>query len=99
VAGITKSPVKVVYDAIAADASQRAGWEIIAANGVLVVSLPVVLSDEERAEGEKEGKRAVFTFGNINMPERKEFADKLFAALNQWLENGEIKVNAILCSI
>jgi NADPH:quinone reductase-like Zn-dependent oxidoreductase len=90
---ITSEPVSYIYDAISTPDSQKACWEILAANGRLTVVLyPVVGKAWEVGE---DGKGLAFVFGSANGSANFEFGKKMFAGLSRLLESGEIKVGPV----
>jgi hypothetical protein len=93
---ITNEPIKVVFDVASDDDTMAAGWRILAPNGDMVVTRPPTVGKAgERSESD-EGKRVVFTYGNINMPLTQEFGARMYKALPKLLERGAIKVGPSL---
>ncbi|KAF5342142.1 hypothetical protein D9611_002034 [Ephemerocybe angulata] len=90
--GITDSPIQSVYDAISDADTQKAGLDLLAPGGQIVVVQYPQPSLKERAQQESKSFSAV-TGGKLahNIPLLKE----LFEHLTTLLEGGDIKPNRV----
>ena len=62
----------------------------------MVITLQSHLSAQPAQIG-ADGKRLVFVYGNVNLPENHEFGVTLYKNLTKLLEDGSVKVRS-LCS-
>lgn len=85
-------PVEYVYDAISLPDTQSLGYAALAPGGTLVLTLPCVIPDAERAEGSEVGKKIVQGHGLASLPGNEKLATELFKRLPEWLEKGVFKV-------
>lgn len=87
---ITQKPVTIVFDAISVEETQNAGWAVLAPGGSIVVMLhPYVGNWGAEAE---DGKRTVWPFANVNLPEHRVFGKLVYEKLGEYLQKGIIKV-------
>ncbi|KIK41720.1 hypothetical protein CY34DRAFT_12858 [Suillus luteus UH-Slu-Lm8-n1] len=85
---VTDSPIGLVYDAISLPETQAIGWELLAKNGTLVLTLPPSVKEDEG-----KGRKAFQTMGNPHVPENKELGRNSWAQVEKWLSEGTIQPN------
>ncbi|KAG2110908.1 chaperonin 10-like protein [Suillus discolor] len=85
---VTDEPIKLVYDAISLPETQSVGWELLADNGTLVLTLYAKVK-----ENEGKGRKIVQAFGNPHAPENEELCRNSWARLEKWLSDGTIQPN------
>ena len=85
---ITREPVSSVIDTIAAQATQTAGYEILASGGVLSLTQPAQIPQEKRVTD----KSIYEIFASIYFPENQALGVGFYNHLTQYLESGDIKV-------
>ncbi|VDC00280.1 unnamed protein product [Peniophora sp. CBMAI 1063] len=88
-------PITYIYDAATTPESQKAGWDVLAPGGaIVVVNVP---SKDIGAPGkdDEKGRRAVWVYGGSNEPDHQEFGTGMYAALTEMLEKGELKPNKV----
>ncbi|KAG6848938.1 hypothetical protein H0H93_012669 [Arthromyces matolae] len=83
VKAITSAPIDIVYDAISTADTQKAGYEILAAKGAMVV----VLNPEVTKVS---GKEVYHVFAMPNLPHTSEICANMYKKLSDWLEDGII---------
>jgi NADPH:quinone reductase-like Zn-dependent oxidoreductase len=88
---VTDSPVGIVYDAISLPETQRIGWELLAENGILVLTLAAVVNEDEG-----KGRKAVQTYGVPHAPQNRELGLKSWAMVEKWLSEGVIQVCSVI---
>jgi hypothetical protein len=90
VAAISKvidSPIRIVFGAISLPETQSVGWRLLVRNGVLVLTLPASVKDDEG-----KGRKAVYSNGNPHPSyNHKLFCDS-WAMVEKWLLEGIIQV-------
>jgi len=84
---VTDSPIGVVYDAISLPDTQQIGWELLAENGTLILTLPA-----EVKEDEGKGRKAIPTFAAPDAPQNQELFRSSWAMVETWLSEGAIQV-------
>ncbi|KAG1827674.1 chaperonin 10-like protein [Suillus variegatus] len=85
---VTGGPIRVVYDAISLPETQSVGWELLANNGTLVLTLPASVEEHEG-----KGRKAIQTFGNPHTPQNEELGRNCWARVEKWLSDGTIQPN------
>ena len=75
-----------VYDTVSSPDTQKLGFELLAAGGRMVFTVP------NAGAQSKDGKEVVLVKGNPFLPANKELATALYKHLGQLLEDGSIKV-------
>ncbi|KAJ7149596.1 chaperonin 10-like protein [Mycena filopes] len=85
VAKITTSPIPFLYDAIWKPDTQKAGLEVLAADGILITVKP----------GAYEDKRIIGAVGSVHLPHHKATGQEIYARLSQWLADGVIQPNRV----
>ncbi|KAG2110906.1 chaperonin 10-like protein [Suillus discolor] len=85
---VTRGPIRVVYDAISLPETQSVGWELLADNGTLVLTLPASVEEHEG-----KGRKTIQTFGNPHTPENEELGRNSWARVEKWLSDGTIQPN------
>ncbi|TFY82414.1 hypothetical protein EWM64_g1604 [Hericium alpestre] len=92
---ITTMPLKIVYDAVSNEDTQKTAWEILAPNGSLIVLLPP--ADGLFGEEKEDGKRKILIFGNVNDPEHETsgFGRIVAQNLERLLAEGAIRPTAV----
>ncbi|VDC06719.1 unnamed protein product [Peniophora sp. CBMAI 1063] len=83
-------PVKIAYDAICTEESQKAAWSVLAPNGALVIAggMAPRPSGTSQGDDDSEGKRFVRAFGGINAPFHQAFGTEMYLSLSEMLEKG-----------
>jgi len=82
---LTDSPIKVVYDAISVEDSERAGYDVLADDGSMVVTLP----------GKLDTKKIHRVIGSVHPPSNREFGKEMYKNLTKLLEDGAIVVSVL----
>ncbi|KAG1866851.1 chaperonin 10-like protein [Suillus subluteus] len=85
---ITDSPIGIVYDAISLPETQSVGWELLANNGTLVLTLAGSVKEDEG-----KGRKVISTFGVPHTPQNVELCSSSWAVVEKWLLEGAIKPN------
>ncbi|KAG1805076.1 chaperonin 10-like protein [Suillus plorans] len=85
---VTDDPIKLVYDTISLPETQSVGWELLADNGTLVLTLYAKVKEDEG-----KGRKIVQAFGNPHAPENEELCRNSWARLEKWLSDGTIQPN------
>lgn len=85
---VTDSPIKIVYDAISLPETQSIGWELLAKNGTLVLTLPATVKEDEG-----KGRKVIQTFGSPHAAQNKELCSSSWAMVEKWLSEGTIQPN------
>ncbi|KAG1844071.1 chaperonin 10-like protein [Suillus subalutaceus] len=85
---ITDSPIRIVYDAISLPETQPVGWELLANNGTLVLTLPALVKEDEG-----KGRKVIEAFGNPHAPKNEELCSSSWAVVEKWLSEGTIRPN------
>jgi NADPH:quinone reductase-like Zn-dependent oxidoreductase len=93
VAKITSEPVLYAYDAWSSAETQQALYDLLAANGGLVLVLPKAV--KEVADKNITIRNA---YGSVHRPANRQLGVSLFGALEGLLANGTIKVEVFLTS-
>ena len=84
---ITQQPIKIVYDVISMQETQKTAWLAVAPGGTLVLTLqPVVKEEEER------GRSVITTYGNPHAQPNQHMCRGAWSILGKWLQDGVIKV-------
>ena len=82
-----------VYDAVSSQETQQLGWDLLSSGGTIAVVLPPDVGLVRRGEDEGErAKQVAHVWNQPQVPRNREFARKLFAALEALLANGDIVV-------
>ncbi|TCD62184.1 hypothetical protein EIP91_007242 [Steccherinum ochraceum] len=97
---LTSSPLEVVYDAVSAQETQLAGWELLSegSEGTLVLVLPACDALKQKlAEEEKKGgkRRVISTYATVHGPVNREVGEEMYGVLAGLLERGDIKPNEV----
>lgn len=90
VSGITKEPLKVIFDSIAAVDTQNTAYDILAHGGTLITSL------SSQVKKSVVGKDVVAPFGSVFAPSHRAFGVELLKVLPELLERDEFKVCSFL---
>ncbi|KAG2123763.1 chaperonin 10-like protein [Suillus clintonianus] len=85
---VTDSPIRIVYDAISLPETQSVGWGLLAQNGILVLTLPPSVKEDEG-----KGRKAVSTIGSPHVPYDEEIFRSSWAMIEKWLSEGTIQPN------
>ncbi|KAG2361296.1 GroES-like protein [Suillus spraguei] len=85
---VTDSPIGVIYDAISLPETQSVAWELLANDGVLIVTLFASVKEDEG-----KGRKVVHTFANPHAPQNEELCHRSWALVEKWLSEGTIKPN------
>ncbi|KZP06120.1 GroES-like protein [Athelia psychrophila] len=89
VSSITKLPIDIVYDAISEPDTQKLGYELLADNGTLILTLPSGLGETTG------GKIVKSTQGSPFAPGNAQVGEGLYANLHGYLESGAIQPNRV----
>ncbi|EIM91558.1 GroES-like protein [Stereum hirsutum FP-91666 SS1] len=98
---ITTKPIRVIYDVVSTEDSQRACWDILSDDsGKMSITLELAKSiREEMADNgvdSKVGRKGIYAaYGNANAEGMHEDGNRLAVALEGWLQEGKIKPNAV----
>jgi hypothetical protein len=84
---VTDSPIRIVYDAISLPETQHIGWELLAENGTLILTLPATVKEDEG-----KGRKAIPTYGAPHVPQNQELCRGSWAMVEHWLSEGTIQV-------
>ena len=84
---MTERPIGIVFDAISLPETQHIGWSLLAQNGILVLTLPPSVK-----ENEGKGRRAIQTLGTPHARENQELGRNSWAMVEEWLADGDIQV-------
>jgi NADPH:quinone reductase-like Zn-dependent oxidoreductase len=82
---ITSEPIEIVYDAVSTADTQKAGYDLLASHGSMVV----VLNPEVT---KAKGKEIFHVFAMPNLPHTSEICTNMYSKLTEWLEDGVIRV-------
>ncbi|KAF7975769.1 hypothetical protein HWV62_8573 [Athelia sp. TMB] len=85
VASITELPVDVIYDAVADADTQKLAYELLSANGTLIVTQPASVGDKN------DSKTVISTIGSPFVPGNGEVAEGLYANLETYLDTRAIQ--------
>ncbi|KAG2153981.1 chaperonin 10-like protein [Suillus clintonianus] len=86
---VTDSPIRIVYDAISLPETQSVGWGLLAQNGILVLTLPALVKEDEG-----KGRKAVHTIGSPHLPHNnQELFRSSWGMIEKWLLEGIIQPN------
>ncbi|OJA21242.1 hypothetical protein AZE42_02527 [Rhizopogon vesiculosus] len=85
---VTDSPIRIVYDAISLPETQHIGWELLAENGTLILTLPATVKEDEG-----KGRKAIPTYGAPHVPQNQELCRGSWAMVEHWLSEGTIQPN------
>ena len=88
---ITTDPIKVIYDTVAAPATQNVAYDLLAPGGTLALVLPPAIQEEKKTAD----KKVFQVHGDCNIPPHRAFGTGLFASLYEFLKAGEIRVSVI----
>ena len=86
IASITALPVDVVYDSISEADTQKLAYELLSANGTLILTLPASV------ENTSDSKTVKSTAGNPFIPGNGEILEGLYANLENYLDTHIIQV-------
>jgi len=89
VKAITEKPFEVVYDCVGLADTQKVGYEVLAANGTLILVLPSSLGETS------DGKQVKDTVGSPFVPGNEEIGTGLYANLESYLDSGAIRPNRV----
>ncbi|KZP32282.1 GroES-like protein [Athelia psychrophila] len=89
VASITKLSFDIVYDSISLADTQKVAYEILSANGTLVLVLPPSVGEPT------DGKKVLNTAGSPFVPGNEEIVAGLYANLESYLDSGAIQANHV----
>lgn len=99
ISAITTAPIKFMYDAICAEASQTTCWSILAPGGKLIVAHPNASKDiGQPGVEDKDGRRVNTVYGALHSDELGgdvKLGKSLFAALETMLRDGDIKPSKV----
>ena len=87
---ITNKPIKVAFDSISSHETQNVSYKLLGPGGALLVD------EQEEVENVAADKRIVRVFANANLPATREVVASLFPKLTALLEEGAIKVSALV---
>ncbi|EIM83601.1 GroES-like protein [Stereum hirsutum FP-91666 SS1] len=94
------NPLKFTWDCIGNEETNALCWTMLAPSGTMIVARcapvywpNVVLPAQATGDGRKEGKKAYFSAGNVNLPINKVLGENLYANLEQMLRDGRVKPN------
>jgi NADPH:quinone reductase-like Zn-dependent oxidoreductase len=91
---ITSVAVQVVFDAIGTEETQKAGLEVSAAGGhLLVIHAPHKDVETLAAQG---GIKVIFPIANKTLPQHVAFMQELWANIGPLVEEGDIKVTILI---
>ncbi|EIW77113.1 GroES-like protein [Coniophora puteana RWD-64-598 SS2] len=90
VKAITSDPIRIVYDAISEDDTQKTAWAVLAPGGHLVLTLPPSV---RTATGDTRTLKSVH--GSPFNPVNAEFCKRWWEKLPEWLAEGKIKPNKV----
>ncbi|KAF7978888.1 hypothetical protein HWV62_44389 [Athelia sp. TMB] len=85
VASITELPVDVIYDTIAEADTQKLAYELLSANGTLIVTGSASVGDKN------DSKTVISTIGSPFVPGNGEVAEGLYANLETYLDTRAIQ--------
>ncbi|KAG2038991.1 chaperonin 10-like protein [Suillus americanus] len=85
---VTDSPIRIVFDAISLPETQSVGWRLLAQNGILVLTLPVSVKEDEGR-----GRKAIYTNGDPHLPYNYELFRNSWAMVEKWLSEGIVQPN------
>ncbi|KAJ3538748.1 hypothetical protein NM688_g6474 [Phlebia brevispora] len=89
---ITKEPIRVVLDAVAAEDTQQLGYEVLASGGTL---LNVTLAHYIPEDQQTPDKRIIDIWGNPFLPTRREISTSLYEHITALFSSGELKPNHV----
>ncbi|THH23065.1 hypothetical protein EUX98_g8110 [Antrodiella citrinella] len=89
---ITSEPISVVFDAVSSAETQRAGYDLLAPGGTLVLVLDPVGS---LGAGEKEGRSVISTYATVHVETNREIGEEMYEHLEAFLESGDLKPNLV----
>ncbi|KZP32286.1 GroES-like protein [Athelia psychrophila] len=89
VASITKLSFDIVYDSLSLPDTQKVAYEILSANGTLVLVLPSSVGEPT------DGKKVKNTVGSPFVPGNEEIIAGLYANLESYLGSGVIQANRV----
>ncbi|KAF8988414.1 hypothetical protein BDQ17DRAFT_1435032 [Cyathus striatus] len=90
VAGITSEPIKLVFDAIPAPETQKAGYELLSDSGKIALLLSPEINMAEAS-----GKSIIAVSAVITAPQNVEYIKKIYGILTSFLETGAIVPNKV----
>lgn len=89
IASITELSVDVIYDTIAEADTQKLAYELLGANGTLIVTLPASVGDKS------DSKTIKSTVGNPVVSGNGEILEGLYTNLESYLESRAIQANNV----
>ncbi|KZP31452.1 GroES-like protein [Athelia psychrophila] len=89
VASITKLSFDIVYDSLSLPDTQKVAYEILSANGTLVLVLPPSVGEPT------DGKKVLNTAGTPFRPGNEEIVAGLYANLESYLDTGVLQANRV----
>lgn len=94
IATITSAPVKVAFDSIGTEETQKTGLEVSATSGhLLVIHSPH--KDAEMLAGQK-GIKVIFPIAHRTLPQHIAFMRELWAKIGPFVEDGDVKVSTAI---
>jgi NADPH:quinone reductase-like Zn-dependent oxidoreductase len=94
IATITSAPVKVAFDSIGTEETQKTGLEVSATSGhLLVIHSPH--KDVETLAGLK-GIKVIFPIAHRTLPQHIAFMRELWAKIGPFVEDGDVKVSTAI---
>lgn len=90
-------PLKWTFDCIGNEQTNMLCWTVLAPSGTMIVARRALkywpeVVEAQIEKGGEEGKNAVFSAGNVNLPINKVLGESLYARLEDMLRDGRIKV-------
>ena len=83
----TSKPIKLIYDAISLESTQRTAVDLLAPNGALVTTLPDVIGELDQ------GKTSIVVLGFLRLEQNVALLEDFFHDhLSGWVEKGFIQV-------
>ncbi|KAF8524571.1 GroES-like protein [Hysterangium stoloniferum] len=86
---ILTTPPQYIYDAIADSSTQVQAWQILGANGTLILVIPPV----DAIKGDEDGKRPIHIFGNVHI--QRDLGRAMYATLTEYLASEKITPNRV----
>lgn len=98
------NPLKFTWDCIGNEETNALCWTMLAPSGTMIVARcapvywPNVVLPAQTAGSDKDGKKAYFSAGNVNLPINKVLGENLYANLEEMLRDGRVKVCFLFCA-
>ena len=90
----TSKPIKLIYDAISLESTQRTAVDLLAPNGALVTTLPDVIGELDQ------GKTSIEAMGFLRLKQNVVLLEDFFhERISGWVEKGlvQVRISYPLC--